>query len=144
MHDTAAMGIWRRVGRPMLGYGAAVLAAASVLALCFTLLDGLGGSLPAAVQGAMYLTVLISYGILLFASIPALLITWLAHATGAPRPLTDTLAGAALGPGIMLVVSSGRISPSDWQLYPMLALAGALGGLVYGLIAGRPAPRLQR
>lgn len=136
----------RAIVRPVLAYTAAVLAAGAFGAVM--LLGALHhwSHAPIMQRAAMNAAMDLSLVILAIMPLPVIALAWLAHLSRAPRPWTDIAAGAAFGPLLTIaifLIMTGAVADfdaSDYAMMTVLSAAGALGGLVYGLIAGGRRP----
>jgi hypothetical protein len=129
--------------RPLLAY----LIASAVGATALLLPNLFAYERPGANEFVMTWLVVVAT-IVVAAALPAALAAWAFRRTNAPRPLADILAGAVLGPALFVVLRLILItwveglpypSPPELDQYVIRGIAGALGGLAYGLIAGRRA-----
>jgi hypothetical protein len=84
-----------------------------------------------------FLPIVIQFGVMgswLF----AVLFVYIAHKTNAPRPLADIVAGALVA--LILSLTVGVIGGLPLVALPSEAIAGAIAGLAYWLVAGSPQP----
>jgi hypothetical protein len=149
---------WSRdIGRPVLAYVAAAAAAAAMIALGHWTpwLAGFATGRssipdPVAVALSVFGAWLVAFAAILpVAAGPTLVAAWIGHGATAPRPLTDIVVGAVLGPMLLvLVVTTVNVGSGAYMLPPQIdetalgglyALAGGVGGWVYALVVGRRA-----
>jgi hypothetical protein len=149
-------GAFSVIGRPILAYVAASAAASVIMAVGITLgpyallhrRPGAPGSSPLDELALFLLLNCLSlFGTTLAtAAAPAIAASWIGRATAAPRPLTEIVFGAILGPllmvGVMVATNDGRMPfPSDAAIttgiVAYFAAAGGVGGWVYALVVGR-------
>lgn len=123
--------------RGVAAWGWAVVAATLVLFLGLFALAGVVPDTPGAFAGFFF--VILAY-IAILSAVPVIAIVWLLRLTRAPRGWGDALAGALLAP----VLSHAFLGGFDFSLSSfkpadlLLAVSGAVGGLVYWYFAGRP------
>lgn len=101
---------------------------------------GASGVLMMLVLGWLYAFLITSVA----AAAPAVAFSWIAHAAAAPRPATEIVSGAAVGPLLLFIVASA-LSLRDSESWPiatalgyglLFAFAGALGGFTYARVVG--------
>ena len=74
------------------------------------------------------------------AAVPVVIFVHVIRFMRGPRGWTDVLFGALTGAGLATVLLL-VLENDEWDIVAMFAFAGAIGGLVYWLAAGRPAAR---
>lgn len=150
--------IWRRIcgADPMEAFGA-WLTACYVAGVLISVGFGLYRSLIvdtatvvalAAIPMAPLYGCVVGLVVAVCTAIPALMLTGVIRATRWPRPFADMIGGGGLGAALMVWMGGMQVFRGgdwkDWLIVAGFALAGAISGLVYWRVAGRPRPREPR
>ncbi len=135
------MTLVNRFVRPSLSYAAAVIVAGLVLLAPAILLarapsEGFVQVLTGMIEGFL----VVSAYVVLFITAPAFAFTWLAHLLRWPRPLSDMVFGGCAGVIAIGALSdySAIVQRDALPAVALIAAAGAIAGLLYGRLAGRP------
>jgi hypothetical protein len=130
------------VGRPITAWFVAAIAAAAGVSLLFAGAAVLGNPQPigpwlnllgAVLGGTLFLTLFV----LLFTALPWPVLVWALRASRVQRGFGDAFAGAVMGGGLIQIFGMPLIY-GEVGLSAVFAAAGAIGGLTYWLVNGRP------
>lgn len=136
--------IWRAALRPVLAHVLASAVTALILVVIALVLEPDNRDW----QSTLGLWVLVCVGIAALAGVPALVIVWTARRFQWRRPLSEMLAGLVLAPLLYLLLQwqpnptwDTLASVARNLIWLTMPVPGAIGGLVYWLLAGRPGPK---
>lgn len=127
--------IWQAIGRPVVAYCVACLAAATVMYLLDALIESAGFT-----TDFLGLLPIVALFIAAISLLPTLLAAAILFRTRIPRGIGETCVGAVLGPILASSFFYSSASPIGTLLYQLavFSLMGAVAGLVYWLAVGCP------
>lgn len=94
---------------------------------------GSAGMLVAAIPATLFVALFVA----LFTILPWPVLVWTQKCLRWQRGFSDVILGALMGGGLIELMSNPAGSGA-WAVTLAFALAGAVGGLTYWLVAGRP------
>ena len=128
--------------RAVVAWLAAVAAASVALVLSFMAFEAGGQSVGIDdVRGAAAVSLFVAAFMASITALPWAGLVWLGRWTRAPRGLWDAGAGAVMGPALFLLVFQRPLVSETLGVAAVFGFAGAVGGLVYWAVAGRPRRR---
>lgn len=135
---------WLRALRSLASYVLACLTAASLTFLGVSTISPPGIFVPMTREQLLfvaYLLAITTASIAVISAIPAIAAVFIVRSARWPRGWNDALAGGLIGLVASLLFLQG-LNLDQYHLLGLISgIAGAIGGLVYWLAAGRPAAR---